>query len=308
MIQDAKVVWELSFVSIILLVLTFFVNFIINFAFWFIVTQIYWFFVPCPISGMEEMLTFLIELTCLSVLVPACLTSIYPMQRFFVWTAGGHKAKGADYDRLYSLIEEICKRGNLDPSEYRLYVSKDTSINAFALGNKHIIVNQGSLNAFTDEELIGVLAHEMGHLHLGHTVSCLLCLGMEFFGHIICFAYKVMNFLCKLVYWIPVLGWIVAIFMFLINLQYSLCMILIDTPIYFINMFGIRKSEYQADAYACKIGLGRNLLMGFNHMVQVYGDDKPGFFESLKADHPYSGKRIKRVEKYLEKEQKELQA
>ena len=75
---------SLSFVAVILLVLTFFVNFIINFAFWYIIFQIYWFFVPGDFSGPEEVLKFLIEVTCLSVLAPACLASIYPMQRFFV--------------------------------------------------------------------------------------------------------------------------------------------------------------------------------------------------------------------------------
>ena len=72
--------------------------------------------------------------------------------------------------RVYQILERIVPRMALPMP--RIYVIPDDSPNAFATGRnpKHaaVAVTQGILNLLNDEELEGVLAHELGHVRLKH--------------------------------------------------------------------------------------------------------------------------------------------
>src|ERR1700685_484553 len=68
--------------------------------------------------------------------------------------------------RVYQIVERILPRMALPMP--RIYVIPNESANAFATGRnpKHaaVAVTQGILNLLNDEELEGVLAHELGHV------------------------------------------------------------------------------------------------------------------------------------------------
>jgi heat shock protein HtpX len=68
--------------------------------------------------------------------------------------------------RVYSVVEQMTQRIGLPMP--KIYVIPSDSPNAFATGRnpKHasVAVTQGILNLLTDEELAGVLAHELGHV------------------------------------------------------------------------------------------------------------------------------------------------
>src|ERR1700742_4895471 len=68
--------------------------------------------------------------------------------------------------RVYQIVERILPRMALPMP--RIYVIPTESPNAFATGRnpKHaaVAVTQGILNLLNDEELEGVLAHELGHV------------------------------------------------------------------------------------------------------------------------------------------------
>jgi predicted Zn-dependent protease len=56
-----------------------------------------------------------------------------------------------------------------DPSAIRVYIVRDSGLNAFVAGGRNIFVHTGLLLATeTPNELIGVLAHETGHISGGH--------------------------------------------------------------------------------------------------------------------------------------------
>ena len=69
------------------------------------------------------------------------------MERFFVYSEGGRKAYGEDALLLTEGLHEICRRGELDPSDYRLYVGLRNEYNAFSLG-KSIVVMAPLLPSF----------------------------------------------------------------------------------------------------------------------------------------------------------------
>ena len=68
--------------------------------------------------------------------------------------------------RVYNVVERLTQRVNLPMP--KIYVIPNESPNAFATGRnpKHasVAVTQGILNLLDDEELEGVLAHELGHV------------------------------------------------------------------------------------------------------------------------------------------------
>src|SRR5262247_3153171 len=87
----------------------------------------------------------------------------------------------------------IFTAAGLDPSAVRVYIVKDDTINAFVAGGMNIFVFTGLLlKAERPAQLIGVIAHETGHIRGGHLarrddalrnatiaqiVACILSLG-----------------------------------------------------------------------------------------------------------------------------------
>ena len=292
----------MSLTSLILMILTFIVNFIIHFLFWVITYNLISLFLePSPFISPGQEWDFFGRLCCISILAPAVIFSLGPMQRFLVWSEGGRSVSGEWRMRMERALEEICEQAHLHPGDYNLYVGDTQELNAFALGNRHIAVTAGALQYLNDRELTGIMAHEMGHLQKGHTKAGLFIVGMNWFGRVIARVYMIMNVLCRLVSWVPVLGWMVSIIMFFINLQYTVCIFLLQIPACFLLISGQREEEYEADHYACCIGLGKELEQGLMVLDDYYGSHRMGFLERLQSDHPDTKNRLKRIRKYNEK-------
>ncbi len=56
---------------------------------------------------------------------------------------------------------------NSQKINYKVYVTKD--VNAWAMGNGCVRVYSGLMDMMNDDELRGVIGHEMGHVALGHS-------------------------------------------------------------------------------------------------------------------------------------------
>jgi len=68
--------------------------------------------------------------------------------------------------RLNKIAAALGSEINGTPVNYKVYVTKD--INAFAMANGCVRVYSGLMDMMTDNEVEGVLGHEMGHVALGH--------------------------------------------------------------------------------------------------------------------------------------------
>jgi len=72
---------------------------------------------------------------------------------------------------LRSYEDPILVAAGLDPAAVKMYIVQDSSINAFAAEGQNIFVNTGLLQQLhTPNEVIGVLAHETGHIAGGHLI------------------------------------------------------------------------------------------------------------------------------------------
>ena len=69
--------------------------------------------------------------------------------------------------RLYS--RPIFKAAGINPDAVKVYLIADPKINAFVAGGQRIFINTGLISrSDTPNEVIGVLAHESGHIAGGH--------------------------------------------------------------------------------------------------------------------------------------------
>ena len=70
---------------------------------------------------------------------------------------------------IHRMMTPVWKAAGLDPAAVHVYLIDDDRINSFVAGGQNIFVNTGLvMRAKTPNMLIGVLAHETGHIALGH--------------------------------------------------------------------------------------------------------------------------------------------
>jgi predicted Zn-dependent protease len=70
---------------------------------------------------------------------------------------------------LHDIETPIIKAANLNINDIKVYIVNDSAINSFVSGGQNIFVNTGLIRKFnTPDAIIGVLAHETGHIAAGH--------------------------------------------------------------------------------------------------------------------------------------------
>ena len=81
---------------------------------------------------------------------------------------------------LYSQLQEAC--AILDIREPELYVAQFPAPNAYTSGhnNPFIVVTTGLLDLMSDEEVLAVIAHELGHIKSGHVLYKTMARGISF--------------------------------------------------------------------------------------------------------------------------------
>ncbi len=65
----------------------------------------------------------------------------------------------------------LLRAAGLNPNAVQIHLIKDNSLNSFVVGGQQIFINTGLImRAETPSQLIGVIAHEIGHIAGGHLV------------------------------------------------------------------------------------------------------------------------------------------
>jgi predicted Zn-dependent protease len=74
-----------------------------------------------------------------------------------------------------SIVTRICNANNIDRKLLKVHILIKDDINAFALPNEHLIVYSGLIiNSDNQEELSGVICHEIAHIMLNHVMKKLV--------------------------------------------------------------------------------------------------------------------------------------
>lgn len=74
-----------------------------------------------------------------------------------------------------SIVAQVCKANNIDKNSIKVHILRKDDVNAFALPNGHLIIYTGLiLNTDRQEELSGVICHEIAHIELKHVMKKLV--------------------------------------------------------------------------------------------------------------------------------------
>jgi len=94
------------------------------------------------------------------------LTSYYKGDKVALWTASAKEIKKENNPYVYRIVENLCITAGLPLP--KVHIINDSTINAFATGRdpKHasIAITQGAIDKLENEELEGVIAHELSHI------------------------------------------------------------------------------------------------------------------------------------------------
>lgn len=73
--------------------------------------------------------------------------------------------------RLDGIAKKIAAASDRQDLIYSFKIIKDKELNAFSIPGGYVYLNTGLINIASDDELAGVLAHEVGHIAARHSVK-----------------------------------------------------------------------------------------------------------------------------------------
>lgn len=94
------------------------------------------------------------------------LTSYYGSDKMALWSTGAKEIKKEDNPYVYRMVENLCIAAGVPTP--KVHIIDSPALNAFATGrdpeHASIAFTTGIINALENEELEGVIAHELSHI------------------------------------------------------------------------------------------------------------------------------------------------
>jgi predicted Zn-dependent protease len=70
------------------------------------------------------------------------------------------------------MVDQLCSENGIKSSSIKVHVVNNKEINAFAMPGRHLVVHTGLIQfADHEDEIAGVIAHEIAHIESGHVVK-----------------------------------------------------------------------------------------------------------------------------------------
>jgi len=234
----------------------------------------------------------------------------------FSWLAhllqGERKPSAGEAEYIEPLLEELCTRSGVSRNTLTLRMRTDEDINAFASGINHITIHTGALSGLDKRHLLGVLAHELGHLRNRDTIYLTITYAMDRLGQLILNLVILLNGALNILALIPIVNIVIRIIQIVLLVMIAAVEYVLRLPKWITYYFDSRRREYAADAYAVSIGLGRELREGLVALGlateqigmlgtgELYDRESTGFFSRLFITHPKMIKRIQRIDEGIE--------
>ena len=299
-------------------ILTYIVNVIIVFIFFpileSVVQYVYpfsWVWLMKPLQLVDKLEVYIVIAFALPIIVAIGLF-VPP----FSWIAhamqGERKPSAEESAYLEPIFEKLCAYSEVKRDSLTVRMRNDEDINAFASGINHITIHTGALRALSEDQLVGVLAHELGHLRHRDTIYLTITYAMDRLGQLILNLVILLNFALNILAIIPIVNIVVRIIQLAIVIMITAVEYILQLPKWITYYFESRRREYAADAYAISIGLGRELRdglvslglatdqIGMLENGELYDRESTGFFSRLFITHPKMIKRIHRIDEGIE--------
>ena len=208
---------------------------------------------------------------------------------------------------LYQAWRRVAKANHISTSSFLLAVVDSNELNAFASGGHLLVVSSFAVNELDNNELTGVLAHELSH-HLGsHTVALTVAQWLSLpilllarTGFILqTIAEAISNTLGSRLSIVKFFGILASAALTIVSSIFVSGLIVAQT---LSNAVGY-SSEFQADRRVVRMGFGRELLHALSRVA-----DQTNYLEQFSHDqilvssHPPARERATRLEALLQTE------
>lgn len=201
--------------------------------------------------------------------------------------------------KLIPLVEVVLNKAKKEMppmvSSVKIRFIDDPSPMAYALGRRTICVTEGLLR-LSDEDIMGALSHEMGHLAYRHTTVHLLIGGGNIlitgFVFLIKLALKIITFLSGISIFgqnSRVAGIIMTVFTTIVHILVSAWT---KVSMAFL-CWSKRENEFIADKFAYEIGFGNELA---SVLDKLHAPQNSTFIQTLFNEHPSVHERIGRLQ------------
>jgi hypothetical protein len=160
-------------INFLLLVLQFVMDFIILAIYMaFFLPFLAFILPPSWLKTAESIPYFEVYFLALSLLIPTLLSRFSFFQSILVSLQGVHKARGQELEIIEAALNPVLRQAGLRREDFSLYVDNRDELNAYAIGDRHIVVTRPLLTYLPVPKISGILAHELGHLqHPPHAVA-----------------------------------------------------------------------------------------------------------------------------------------
>ncbi|MDD3304115.1 MAG: M48 family metalloprotease [Clostridia bacterium] len=202
-----------------------------------------------------------------------------------------HVATNTEKERLNDLFDGVLSDTSIK-QDVAPYIIDSASINAQAIGRTSVILSRGALEHFSDKQLKGTIAHELGHIENGDTVISNI---ITVYTFVYFFLVYIARFILMFIQSLFATNFIGDIFKFLITLL-DLFFRIVSFVCNVIICGGSRTREYKADKYAYNIGYGAELTSTLYAIYDMEISDKKGLIEQMQASHPKVAYRIEKIE------------
>lgn len=267
----------------------------------YIIFSIIYFFISWKIFGGHSDAFYLI----LSIYVASIFVAITPIGEILLRQSENCRILATQEEKEYlqPIFDEVYEQAqNLYPTlnkKIKLYLTDAMYVNAFAIGRCSVVLTKGAVATFTEDELKGVLAHELGHIANGDPfIKLIFLVGNGVFTVTLALLKAVVTIL-------QVIGAVFTnnIIVVIIPIA-SFCFDIIILAFSFITQIVIainsRINEYAADKFAFNLNYTEELISALYILQKISLPDNLSLSEKLKASHPNIALRIQKLETLLE--------
>ncbi len=204
-------------------------------------------------------------------------------------------------DYLIPLFEDIyedVKEQHPNLPHIEICIIDSLTVNACAMGRHTVAVTRGAMETFTEDELKGILLHEIGHIVHGDTKATLLNLignGLFSIGVVTVKLALLILDLVLLPFFKRTNG-ITAIVSSIIHFVFDMLLIGFTLTGNIILSINSRENEYRADRFAFENGYGEDLISALYLLQKMSLGEDMELIQRMQASHPHIAKRIGALE------------
>jgi Zn-dependent protease with chaperone function len=228
-----------------------------------------------------------------------------PVQRLlFVRLLGARQPTEIERAHLEPAWKVVEQQVGIRPGRFVLSVADVDDINAFACGGHMLVVSAFSIEHLTEDELTGVLAHELSHHLGGHTVALTIAqwmsmpiLGLAQLGiRVRDIGLRISKRLEVEYATFKLVGWIINIVLTSLSRILLIGFLLAQS----LGEIVGRSAEFQADRRAHAMGFGRELRYALTRVIhRTPANEQKQFLSRVLLSHPPAIDRVARLDAML---------